>query len=179
MDYDNMQPGYDSQQVVAQPQEQQPVVQDNPFTNEQYKNINLPDAPISYGGNIAETLLNDYEVPEDVRIKYWNIFHKDNVLTFLDEARKQSKLLNFDVTKIDMLNSMPYYDYTFDKELEFNIMRNVFETKLDRALGFKGGNIKNERIALVSQFSEQRQISENGDNNMIKEGFFRRLLKRR
>ena len=79
-----------------------------------------------------------------------------------------------------MLNAMPYYDYTFDKELEFGVMRNVFETKLDRALGMKGGNVKNERIMLQSQFQENRQITEgNMNTGAIKEGFFKRLLGRR
>ena len=79
-----------------------------------------------------------------------------------------------------MLNAMPYYDYTFEKELEFGVVRNVFETKLDRALGMKGGGVKNERIMLQSQFQENRQINEGGgDSNIIKEGFFKRLLGRR
>jgi len=151
----------------------------NPFAAEQYNTIPVPDAPLSYGGGMADQLLNDNEVPESVRKKHWFVFHKDNVLTFLDEGRKASKLLNFDIIKIDMLNATPYYEYTFEKELEFNKLRNVFETKLDRALGFKGGGIKNERIMLQSQFSESRQISEDGNQNVIKEGFFKRLLGRR
>ena len=64
-------------------------------------------------------------------------------------------------------------------DLDLVVLRNVFETKLDRALGFKGQNIKNERIVLQSQFSEQRQISEHDQGNQIKEGFFKRLLGRR
>jgi len=97
----------------------------------------------------------------------------------LDKERKENKLLNFDITKIDILNSIPFYDYTFERELEFGVLRNVLETKLDRAMGFTGSNIKNERIMLQSQFSEQRQISEIGNQGSIKEGFFRRLLGRR
>jgi len=152
---------------------------ENPFAAEQYNNVNLPDQPLSFGGGMAEQLLNDNEVPEKTRRKFWWVFHKDNTLTFLDDKRKASKLLNFDIAKIDMLNCIPYYDYTFDKELEFGLLRNVMETKLDRALGFKGGNVKNERIMLQSQFSENRQISEQGSNGPIKEGFFKRLLGRR
>ncbi len=150
----------------------------NPFAMEQYQNVGMPDIPVSYGGGMVDSLLNDNEVPEEVKKKFWYVFHKDNVLTFLDEERKRSKLMNFDIAKIDILNSIPYYDYTFEKELEFGILRNVFETKLDRALGFKGTNVKNERIMLQSQFTEQRQISEN-DSGLVREGFFRRLLGRR
>lgn len=151
------------------------VSANNPFGG--YSNVNMPDVPVSYGGSMADSLLNNEEVPEDIRKRYWPVFHKDNVLTFLDDERKKSKLLNFDIMKIDILNSTPYYDYDFEKELEFGVLRNTFETKLDRALGTKN-QIKNERTVLQSQFSEQRQISEM-ENSSIKEGFWKRLLGRR
>lgn len=175
-DLQRMLPGKDMATQMPVQVKKQPQMA-NPFASSQYSH--LPDVPISYGGGIAESLLNDNEVPEDVKKNFWFLFHKDNILTFLDENRKTSKLLNFDIIKIDILNSIPYYDYTFEKELEFSVLRNVFETKLDRALGFKGADVKNERIVLQSQFQEQRQISEVGNSNNIKEGFFRRLLGRR
>lgn len=169
-----------AENLVPSPQQQMMQVgQENPFSAEQYQNVQLPDVPMQYSGGIADDLLNNNEVPEAIREKFWFVFHKDNVLTFLDNDRKQSKLLNFDITKVDMLNSIPYYDYTFERELQFGVLRNVFETKLDRAMGFKGANIKNERIVLQSQFSEQRQIMESGSGGPIKEGFFKRLLGRR
>ena len=172
--------GYDNEMINKQPPQppQQRGVPD-PFAMAPYKDINMPDTPLGYGGGLAESLLNDNEVPQEIRKRFWFIFHKDNTLTFLDEPRKSSKLLNFDITKIDLLNSIPYYDYTFQTELQLGILRNVFETKLDRAMGFKGGNTKNERIMIQSQFHEQRQISEDGNQNMIREGFFKRLLGRR
>jgi hypothetical protein len=164
----------DEMQQLAEIKQQQ--MQENPFDSAQYRNIKMPDMPVQYGGGLAETLLNNDEVPEEIRKKYWHIFHKDNVLTFLDETRKANKLMMFDIIKIDMLNSMPYYDYTFDKELNFDIMRNVFETKLDRSMGIKG---KNERILLNSQFTEQKMVSESGGSAPVREGFFKRLLGRR
>jgi len=166
-------------QSLIEDKKKEMAQQPNPFDAEQYKNYQMPDAPLTYGGGMAEQLLNDNEVPEKIKKNYWWIFHKDNTLTFLDDKRKDSKLLNFDITKIDLLHSIPYYEYDFDLELKIGILRNVFETKLDRALGFKGGNIKNERTVLQSQFSEQRQISEVGNGDMIREGFFKRLLKRK
>jgi len=167
-------------QIQAQAfNQRQMATMDNPFAVERYQNVPMPDVPVSYGGTMADSMLNDNEVPEAIRKKFWFVFHKDNVLTFLDKERKENKLLNFDITKIDILNSIPFYDYTFERELEFGVLRNVLETKLDRAMGFTGSNIKNERIMLQSQFSEQRQISEIGNQGSIKEGFFRRLLGRR
>lgn len=160
--------------IQVMPVNQQQV---NPFEQQKYNSVMFPDTPLQFGGGLTESLLNDNEVPEDVRKKHWWVFHKDNVLTFLDDERKKNKLLSFDIAKIDILNTMPYYDYTFDKELEFTLLRNVFETKLDRALGFKGSGQKNERIVLQSQFTENKMINEN--NQDIKEGFFRRLLGRK
>ena len=159
--------------------ENQGNAMDNPFNEQRYNDLAMPDVPIGQGGGMAEQLLNDNEVPKEVRKKHWWVFHKDNVLTFLDPERKASKLLNFDIAKIDALNSTPYYEYTSDKEAEFNILRNVFETKLDRALGAKNGNVKNERVMLQSQFSENRHINDNGNDANIKDGFFKRLLGRR
>lgn len=152
---------------------------DDPFSQPQYNSIRVPNTPISGGGGMAESLLNDYEVPDRIREKYWWVFHKDNTLTFLDEERKKSKLLNFDIAKIDILNTVPYYDYNFELELDLGILRNVFETKLDRALGVKDATRKNERITLQSSFSEQRLIQESGGSpSTIKSGFFSRLLRR-
>jgi len=153
---------------------------DNPFNSPQYRNIQVPDNPISYGGGMAEMLLSDNEVPEPLRKKYWWIFNKDNVLTFLTDLKKKTKMMSFDISIIDMMNSMDSYDdYTFDAELQFGLMRNMLDVKLDRAVGFKGSGMKNERVILQSQFSEARQINEDGNVNAVKEGFFKRLLGRR
>jgi hypothetical protein len=151
----------------------------NPFEGHQMGQA-IPDTPITFGNGMAESLLNDNEVPKEKKVKWWPVFHKDNTLTFLDEERKKSKLLNFDIMKIDMLNDTAYYDYTFKDELEFNVMRNVFETKLDRALGSTKQGTKNERTVLQSQFSENRNINDNNvDSGPVREGFFKRLLGRR
>jgi len=158
---------------------QVPMVNTNPFEMEQYRNVPMPDVPLSTPQGMVESLLDNSEVPAPLREKYWFVFNKDNVLTFLDEKRKFNKLLGFDIAKIDALNSMPYYDYDFEMEMEMGLMRNMFETKLDRAMGIKGGNVKNERIILQSQFTENRQISEMDQGSNVQKGFFKRLLSRR
>lgn len=154
--------------------------QDNPFNSPQYQNIQTPDAPINYGGGMVDVLLSDNEVPKILRQKYWWVFNKDNVLTFLDEDKKQNNMMAFDVAIIDSMNSMDTYDdFTFDTELQYGIIRNAFNTKLDRAVGFKGTNTKNERTILQTQFSENRAIHDDGSQSQVKEGFFKRLLGRR
>jgi hypothetical protein len=89
-------------------------------------------------------------------------------------------MISFDLAIIDTMNSMDSYDdYTFDSELQYGLMRNALDVKLDRAVGFTGSNTKNERIILQSQFSESRAIQEDGNIGGVKEGFFKRLLGRR
>jgi hypothetical protein len=144
-----------------------------------YGNINMPNTPISYGGGMADSLLNNSEIPDTIQERYWPFIHKDNVLSFQDDITKQEKLVNMDIVKCDILTTMPYFDYDFQQELEFNIMRHVLDTKLDRAKGFSNaGKPFNERIALQSQFSENRNINENNESD-IKSGFFKRLLSRK
>lgn len=170
----------EQQLMEQQRQQQEQVKEQNPFNSPEYSNEHASDAPISYGGGMADVLLSDNEIPETLRKKYWWIFNKDNVLTFLDENRKKMKLMSFDISIIDAMNSMDSYDeYDFDMESQYNLMRNAMDTKLDRAVGFKSSNMKNERVILQSQFSEAKQISEVGNQGNIKEGFFKRLLGRK
>jgi len=172
--------GPDKMLMVEQQSQAMQQMQENPFNAPQYQGIPTPDAPVQYGGGMVESLLSDQEVPEVIRKKYWWIFNRDNVLTFLDEPRKNNKMVSYDIAVIDMMNSMDSFDdYTFDSEMQYNLMRNALDVKLDRAVGFSGGNKKNERVILQSQFSEARQISEDGNIGAVKEGFFRRLLGRR
>jgi hypothetical protein len=165
--------------LLQQKQQMQTIPTDNPFEDPRYRQISTPDTPLQYGGGMAEMLLSDADVPEPLRKKYWWVFNRDNVLTFLDEKRKRFKMMAFDVTLIDNMNAMQSFDdYNFDVELQFNIIRNALDVKLDRAVGFKGTGTKNERIILQSQFSEARNINEQ-DQGPIREGFFKRLLGRR
>jgi len=150
----------------------------NPFELARYNQFRGQDQPVAFGNNMAEALLSDEGVPDDIKTRNWNVFLKDNVLTFLDVERKNSKMLNYDISRIDILNCTPYYNYTFEQEHEFGVMRNVFETKLDRALG-TSAQIKNERTTLQSQFSEVKQINEMSNNEVTKSGFLRRLLGRK
>jgi len=170
----------DEQQLREQQEQAMQREAENPFNLEQYRSMQKNDAPINYGGGMAEMLLSDAAVPEHFRKKYWWVFNRDNVLTFLDEGRKSAKMMSFDIAIIDTMNSMDSFDdYTFASELQYGLIRNALDVKLDRATGVKGTGTKNERIILQSQFSEARQISESGDTDAVKSGFFKRLLGRR
>lgn len=148
----------------------------DPFQGSSYDNDNLPDIPMQdQGAAMLNSLLNDDVVPEKIKEDFWFVFHRDNILTFLDKERKISKLLNFDILKIDTLHSTPYYDYTFNMELSWNTSRQIFETKLDRALGLGG---KNERLTIPMTIQENitRNIPENPE---VHSGFLKRMLNRR
>lgn len=149
---------------------------DNPFNAPQYKEMSIPDDPLPFAGNMIDSMLNNDEVPEDVKQDNWWIFHKDNVLGFLDAQRKQDKLLNFDIIKLDTLATMPRREFKFNTERDFDIMRNVFETKLDRSVGINNASsVMNERKSLISQISENRNVTES-DDSLVKESFIRKLM---
>jgi hypothetical protein len=150
----------------------------NPFQNQNFNN-SLPDIPIQdSGAAMLNSLLNDDAVPEDVKKEFWFVFHRDNVLTFLDKDRKASKLLGFDIMKIDKLNNTPYYDYTFDIESKWTAARQILEVKLDRALG---NGKTNERLAIPLTVTENINRMEDSTSNAgsQKEGFLKKLLNRR
>ena len=178
--------------TVGQQQQIQPQLQDmqrypmaaqeiqnmpNPFQNPAFNN-GLPDIPIQDGGAaMLNALLNDDTVPEEIKKEFWYVFHRDNVLTFLDPARKAAKLLNFDILKIDALNATPYYDYNFSREQIWTSLRGALDTKLDRALGNAKG--QNERTVIPLTVSENiMRTEDNTSNSASKTGFLRRMLGR-
>jgi len=71
---------------------------------------------------------------------------------------------------------MPYDDYTFEVEGQFNKLKFILDTKLDRAKGFKDAKRINERIAQQSQFSEQKAIQESTQD---RPGFLTSMFRRK
>ena len=127
--------------------------------------------------HMVNTLINTKDIPAKISEKYWWVFSKDIILTFLDKERKKQKLLSFDISRIDYLLTLPYYDYTFEVEHELNTVRSLLDVRLDRALGTENSNQINERIAQKSQFVEQKQTISNENGN--EPGLFAKLLRRR
>jgi len=57
-------------QIQAQAfNQRQMATMDNPFAVERYQNVPMPDVPVSYGGTMADSMLNDNEVPEAIKKK--------------------------------------------------------------------------------------------------------------
>jgi hypothetical protein len=128
-----------------------------------YEINDLMDAPIDRDStpNLLKGLISNDEFDPKIRKNFSFIFNKDLPLSFQDETSKRMKLLDFDIIKIDTLFDTPYDDYTFEMEGNFNKLKFILDTKLDRAKGFKDAKRINERIAQQSQFSEQKAIQEN------------------
>lgn len=125
--------------------------------------IDFMDSPMSRDStpDLLKGLISNDEFDPKLRKQFSFIFNKDLPLSFQDETSKRMKLLDFDITKIDTLFCTPFDDYTFEMESEFNKLKFILDTKLDRAKGFKDAKRINERIAQQSQFSEQKAIQEN------------------
>jgi hypothetical protein len=121
------------------------------------------------------SLLSDKNVPQAVKDKFWWIFSRDITLGFLDEKRKRVKQIDFELCKIDYLNSIPYQEYDFKTEALLNQLRSLFEAKLDRALGTNDVKQLNERIIQKKIFQEQTQNTVN-DPNSVKAGFWSRII---
>ncbi len=125
--------------------------------------MDFMDSPINRDStpDLLKGLISNDEFDPKLRKQFSFIFNKDLPLSFQDETSKRMKLLDFDITKIDTLFCTPYDDYTFEMESDFNKLKFILDTKLDRAKGFKDAKRINERIAQQSQFSEQKAIQEN------------------
>jgi len=150
----------------------------DPFENASFDSEHLPDIPVAdQGAAMLNALLSDDTVPDEIKEEFWFVFHRDNVLTFLDADRKKSKLLGFDILKIDSLHSTPYYEYTFDKEKKWNSARQILEVKLDRALGNKSG--KNERLTIPMTIQENITRTVPESQGEIRTSFLKRMLNRR
>lgn len=147
----------------------------NPFPNDIGHGVTNENFPISEENQMLNTLLEDKNIPLDKRKKFFWIFNKDNVLTFLDEKRKKSKMLSFDIIKLDSIMNEGFYEYDFETEKEFNEMRLIFETRLDRSLGTNSSAQLNERIVQKSQFAENRNFMSDTSNS-VKGKFLNRII---
>jgi hypothetical protein len=133
----------------------------NPFSSSAVSQggVGVPDVPMPDGTSaMLRMLLEDDTIPVQIKRDFYHVFAKDVILSFQDVERKQNKLLAYDILKLEALNAKPYFDYTFDDEIEYTKARLMYEVRLDRAVGFNKGNTVNERTMEGSQFQESRQV---------------------
>jgi len=173
--------GANSQVVEAEQPQQQSVFPSNVQNTgyNMYSGMSNENYPVAEGDQMMNSLMSDKNIPKSVLNKYWWVFAKDVVLTFLDKDRKKAKLLAFDISRINYLLTLPYYQYDWKIEQELDNIRNIYDIKLDRALGTDKSTQINERIAQRSQFSEQRQTMSEGGSGTVRDGFLSRMLRRK
>lgn len=139
----------------------------------------MQDSPIQRDATpeLLKGLISNDEFDPEMKRNFSFIFNKDLTLSFQDDEGKRNKLIDFDIIKIDTLFNTPYDDYTFEMESQFNKLKFILDTKIDRAKGFKDAKRINERIAQQSQFSEQKAIRE--DTSESKPGFLTSMFRRK
>jgi len=165
---------------VAMPQqiaEADPQDQEKYFDSQGYP----PDVPAPRGmGEMFTQLVSNDDYGEDLQKDYPWIFNRDNVLTFVDDNIKQGKMLGFEILKIDNMMREPYMEFTFTKERDWSVLHHIFETKIDRSMGFKQNERVNERVLQQSMFHEQRQVMrDETQNGGQRDNFLKRILGRK
>src|SRR6056297_1253685 len=120
----------------------------------------IPESAINNNSTpeLLKALISNDSIPTNIKKDHWETFANDLPLSFQTEQTKKLKMIDFDLMKLDDLMAKPYCDYTFDREAMWNKLRLVFETKLDRAVGFKSGGRINERLVQQTQFGEQKVV---------------------
>lgn len=165
-------------QFGVAPQQQGPT----PFDDERGAGGNyMPNVPLPVDNSqMLRELIANHEYGDEAQENFAWVFNRDNVLGFVDEDRKQAMMLSFDILAIDHLNALPYRDFDWNMTKRWGESRHIFETKINRAMGFKHNERMNERIAQISQMQESRQVmrddTQAGGN---RDNFIKRLIGRR
>lgn len=164
--------------MVEQGENELMSVPENPFPASYGRDqMQLPDVPLQEDGTsrMLKILIDNESTPLETRKKFHWIHSRDLILTFLDEERKRSKMLGFDILKLHALNNTPWYEYDFEMEQEWQEERFELEVRCDRALGFDKSHRINERIVQSSQFQESRQIMHDETSRQMTGGFFSKM----
>lgn len=145
-----------------------------------YNDEDIPETTINDNSTpeLLKALINNDSIPTTIKKDHWETFTNDLPLSFQTEQSRKLKLLDFDLMKLDDLMAKPYSDYTFEREALWNKLRLVFETKLDRAVGFKSGGRINERLVQQTQFGEQK-LTKTVDSTSAPGGILAGLLGRK
>lgn len=131
----------------------------------QKRNNEIPTNGIGDASAMIESLLSNSHIPEHLKKGLWIFFSRTAKLTFLDESDVKMLMLQAELIRLSILESMPKQDY--DEELEMELQQIIMEffMTLKRSVGGAGG--MSERILLGSStqmnFSD-KQIGGNSQN---------------
>jgi len=133
------------------------------------------DIPGSGGmepSELVESLLSNEHIPAKLKKQLWVLFGKSTKLSFLKDSDIRGLMLQFELLRLTIIESIPKSAYNEDLEMDLIQIRMEFELNLNRSRGAR----MNERELLGSSttasFSE-RPIGHSADEP----GFMDKLSK--
>ena len=119
-----------------------------PDVIDQSRNFN--DVPGSGGmepSELVESLLSNEHIPDHLRKRMWVLFGKSTKLTFLKDDDIKQLMLQFELLRLTIIESIPKAQY--NEELELDLIQIQMEFLLNLKRSFGSGRM-NERELLGS-----------------------------
>lgn len=127
--------------------------------DEMQSSRNLDDIPGAGGmdaSELVESLLSNEHIPKKLLKNLWVLFGKSTKLSFLKDEDIRQLMLQFELLRLTIIESIPKSAYNEELELELIQIRMEFELNLNRSRGAR----MNERELLGSSttasFSERQ-----------------------
>lgn len=136
---------------------------------------NMDDAPgmgAMDASEMVESLLSNEHIPKHLQMEMWVLFGKTTKLSFLKDDDIRNLMLQFELLRLTIIESLPKSEYNEELEMSLIQVRMEFELNLNRSRGAR----MNERELLGSSttasFSE-RPMGHSTDDP----GFLSKLMK--
>ncbi len=130
----------------------------------------VPGAGGMDASELVESLLSNAHIPKDVVEELWVLFGKSTKLSFLKDDDIRMLMLQFELLRLTIIESIPKSAYDEKLEMKLIQIRIEFELNLNRSRGAR----MNERELLGSSTTAsftERQMGHASENP----GFFDRL----
>lgn len=105
-------------------------------------------------GEMVEKLLSNEHIPPALVEELWALFGRSSKLSFLDDRAVALAKIEFEMLKIDIIESIPKSEY--DEQLEIKLRMISWETlmNINRSHGGRAGN---EREMLATQITSHSE----------------------
>ena len=135
---------------------------------------NMGELPPSMGNmdasELVESLLSNEHIPEHLLKQLWVLFGKSTKLSFLKDNDIKMMMLQFELLRLTIIESIPKSEYNEELEMSLIQIRVEFELNLNRS---RGGRL-NERELLASSTTATFSSKEMG-NTSDNPGFLSKL----
>ena len=128
-------------------QEDKQLIEKQPDQTETSRGFD--DIPGSGGmdaSELVESLLSNEHIPEKLKKQLWVLFGKSTKLSFLKDNDIKNLMLQFELLRLTIIESIPKSAYNEDLEMDLIQIRIEFELNLNRSRGAR----MNERELLGS-----------------------------